>query len=181
MQVNISARHGNLSAETQEKIQEKVERLRRLFDRVTAIGVTTDLEHRDSPSVELKVSVEHNSDFVATASSSSVMAALDGAIHKIEQQLRKHKDKRRGHRSQALGRVESPEEAEQKASVAAGVVDDGGVPGQMEPLAELRDGPVGQGVRPILAELSPPVADHPVVGRRAFLELPVEIDALIVF
>ena len=112
MQVNISARHGNLSAETQEKIQEKVERLRRLFDRVTAIGVTTDLEHRDSPSVELKVSVEHNSDFVATANSSSVMAALDGAIHKIEQQLRKHKDKRRGHRSQALGRVESPEEAE---------------------------------------------------------------------
>jgi ribosome-associated translation inhibitor RaiA len=36
------------------------------------------------------------------------MAALDGVIHKIEQQLRKHKDKSRDRRSQGLGRVEVP-------------------------------------------------------------------------
>jgi putative sigma-54 modulation protein len=107
VQVNISARHGSLSAETQEKIREKTEKLRRLFDRITAIAVTADLEHRDSPSVEMTVSVEHNSEFVATADASSLMAALDLAIHKVEQQLRKHKDKRRGHRSQPLGRAES--------------------------------------------------------------------------
>jgi putative sigma-54 modulation protein len=112
VQVNISARHGNLSVETQDKIREKVERLRRLFDRVSAISVTADLEHRETPSVELQVSVEHNSDFVAAADSSNVMAALDGAIHKIEQQLRKHKEKRRGHRTQSLGRAETTTEAE---------------------------------------------------------------------
>ncbi len=112
MQVRISARHGHLSAETQEKITEKVEKLRRLFDRVTAIEVTADLEHVESPSVELRVSVEHTDNFVATASSTSVMAALDGVIHKLEQQLRKHKDKIRDRRSQALGRVEPPESAE---------------------------------------------------------------------
>lgn len=109
MQVNISARHGHLSADTQAKIGEKVEKLRRIFDRVTAIQVTADLEHRDAPSVELRLSAEHTSDFVATESSSTVMAALDGAIHKIEQQLRKHKEKRREHRSQGLGRAEAPQ------------------------------------------------------------------------
>ena len=49
MQVKISARHGHLSSETQDKITEKVEKLKRLFDRVTAIEVTADLEHRESP------------------------------------------------------------------------------------------------------------------------------------
>lgn len=97
MQVKISARHGHLSSETQGKITEKVEKLKRLFDRVTAIEVTADLEHRESPSVELRVSVERTDDFVAADTASSVTAALDTTIHKLEQQLRKHKDKRRDH------------------------------------------------------------------------------------
>jgi putative sigma-54 modulation protein len=108
VQVNISTRHGNLSAETQEKIKEKVEKLRRLFDRVTAIHVTANLEHREAPSLEIRVGVEHAEDFVAAETAASLAAALDGAIHKLEQQLRKYKDKRRDRRSQSLGRVEPP-------------------------------------------------------------------------
>jgi putative sigma-54 modulation protein len=109
VQINISARHGHLSAETQDKIREKLEKLRRLSDRVSAIEATVDLEHVESPSIELRLSVERNDDFIAAEASTSVMAALDGAIHKIEQQLRKHKDKRRDRRSQSLGRVEVPD------------------------------------------------------------------------
>ena len=97
MQVKISARHGHLSSDTQSKISDKVEKLRRLFDRVTSIEVTADLEHRESPSVELRVSVERTDDFVAADTAPSVIAALDVTIHKLEQQLRKHKDKRRDH------------------------------------------------------------------------------------
>jgi putative sigma-54 modulation protein len=108
VQINISARHGQLSVETQEKIREKVEKLRRLYDRVAAIEVTANLEHRETPTVELRLSVEHNDSFIAADSSTNVMGALDGAIHKAEQQLRKHKDRRRDRRSQGLGRVEVP-------------------------------------------------------------------------
>jgi putative sigma-54 modulation protein len=115
VQVNISARHGHLSGDTQDKIAEKAEKLRRLFDRVMAIEVIVDLEHRETPSVELRVSAEHVDDFVAIETSSGIMAALDGAIRKAEQQLRKHKERRRDHRSQPLGRFEPREgpEAEQ--------------------------------------------------------------------
>jgi ribosome-associated translation inhibitor RaiA len=35
------------------------------------------------------------------------LAALDSAIHKLEQQLRKHKDRRRGHRSRGAKSVEA--------------------------------------------------------------------------
>jgi putative sigma-54 modulation protein len=112
VQVKISARHGHLSSETQAKITDKVEKLRRLFDRVTAIEVTADLEHRESPSVELRVSVERTDDLVAADTASSVIAALDATIHKLEQQLRKHKDKRRGHRARGAKNVEAGELAE---------------------------------------------------------------------
>ena len=47
-------------------ITEKVEKLNRYFDRLTAIQVTVDLEHRENPTVELKVSVEHSEALVAT-------------------------------------------------------------------------------------------------------------------
>jgi putative sigma-54 modulation protein len=110
VQINISARHGHLSAETQDKIRDKLEKLRRLYDRISAIAATVDLENPESRRVELRVSVERNDDFVSSESAASVMAALDGATHKIEQQLRKHKDKRRDRRSQGLGRVELPED-----------------------------------------------------------------------
>lgn len=112
MQVKISARHGHLSSETQDKITEKVEKLKRLFDRVTSIEVTADLEHRESPSVELRVSVERTEDFVAMDSASSVIVALDATIHKVEQQLRKHKDKRREHRSLGVKNIEANEPAD---------------------------------------------------------------------
>ena len=49
MQIKISARHGHLSDETQAKIKEKLEKLPRFYDRLTAIDVTVDLEHREAP------------------------------------------------------------------------------------------------------------------------------------
>ena len=54
MQISISTRHGDLSAGTREKISEKVQKLSRLFDRLTAINVTADLEDR-CDSVECEV------------------------------------------------------------------------------------------------------------------------------
>ena len=112
MQINISTRHGQLSPDTRETITEKVKKLSRLFERLTAVEITIDLEHADSPGVELRVSAERREDFVATAGSSSMMAALDGAVHKLEQQLRKHKEKLKGHRTPGHRHLEVPAEPE---------------------------------------------------------------------
>ena len=112
MQTNISARHGHLSPSTQERIQEKVEKLSRYFDRLTAIQVTVDLEHRENPTVELKVSVKHSEGLVATDQSGDVMSSLDGALHKIEQQIRRHKEKRTERRRPPLKHLEVPAETD---------------------------------------------------------------------
>jgi putative sigma-54 modulation protein len=113
VQVNISARHGHLSPATQQKVIEKVEKLNRYFDRVSAINVTVDLEyrenHHDAIKVEVQVSAEHREDFVASETADELFAALDGAVHKVEQQIRKHKEKTiDGHRQPGRKNFESP-------------------------------------------------------------------------
>ena len=92
MQIKISARHGHLSDETQAKIREKLEKLPRYYDRLSSIDVTVDLEHRDSPDIDLRVSAEHKHDFVAVCRSVELMAGVDDVVKKMEQQLRKVQD-----------------------------------------------------------------------------------------
>ena len=109
MQVSISARHGHLSPTTQEKITEKIQKIKRFFDRVSAIEVTVDLEHRDTVGVEVRVSAEHTADFVASESAKELFVALDSVVHKLEQQLRKHKEKiQTGRRQAGRNQTEMP-------------------------------------------------------------------------
>lgn len=103
MQISISTRHGHLSTGTQDRITEKVEKLLRFNDRLTSTEVIVDLERVETASVEFRVSVEKAEDFLATDEHENLMAAVDSCLHKIEQQLRKHKEKVQGHRG-ATGR-----------------------------------------------------------------------------
>jgi putative sigma-54 modulation protein len=108
VQTTIAARHGELRAATQEKILSKVEGLRRFFDRMTAIAVTVDLEHQDRPSVEIRVRAEHHDEFVAIAEAENLLAALDGAVDKLENQLRRFKERLKEHRATGHKHVEPP-------------------------------------------------------------------------
>jgi len=99
MQVRVSVRHGSLQPGDQQLIEDKVEKLRRLFDKVNSIEVVVDMEHMDHPSVELMVSAEHATDCVATAEATTVLGAIDLVIPKVEQQLRRTKEKMTGHRA----------------------------------------------------------------------------------
>lgn len=116
MQISISTRHGHLSTGTQESIRSKVEKLLRFNDRLSATEVTVDLARVETPHVEFRVSVEKAEDFVATDEHENLMAAVDSCMHKIEQQLRKHKEKTVGHRGvvgrRAFADEVSPTEAE---------------------------------------------------------------------
>ena len=104
VQINVSARHGQLSAATQSKIASKVSRLKRYFNRLTALNVMVDLENRDLPAVEIVASAEHFHDLVSREHSGQLWRSVDGAVQKLEQQLRKHKEKVLDHKHAADGR-----------------------------------------------------------------------------
>lgn len=99
MEIKINAKHGDLSESAYDMMKSKVEKLPRFFDRTTGIRVVADLSNAESPTVEIIVSAEETNDFFASDSGSNVIVALDNTISKIEQQLRKHKDKLTGHRN----------------------------------------------------------------------------------
>lgn len=117
MQVNVSARHGSLQPGDQELIEEKTIKLRRLYDRINAIEVTIDLKQLDKPSVEIQVSAEHADDMVAHAEATTVIAALDNAIPKVEQQLRKLKARKTDHRTAAHKHIEPVEADDEEATL----------------------------------------------------------------
>ena len=110
MQIQISARHGSLDDSMRTRIEEKAQKLNRFFERLTSIQITVDLAHLESPEVEVRATAEHHDDFVGTESASNIQAAMDGALHKVEVQLKKHKEKLTGHRAASSKHYEAPEE-----------------------------------------------------------------------
>ncbi|MDA8564283.1 ribosome-associated translation inhibitor RaiA [Mariniblastus sp.] len=100
VEILFTARHGVVSESAQETIKNKVAKLPRFFDRLTEIQVVADLMHVDSPKVEIIASAEHANDFFASDTGTNVVKALDSAMAKMEQQLKKHKEKLTAHRHQ---------------------------------------------------------------------------------
>jgi putative sigma-54 modulation protein len=100
VQIKISARHGHLTEATQQFIQDKAEKLLHIFERLTMIEVTVDLQ-KDVKEVEFRVQAEHKHDFVAKAEANEVLGAVDLVLHKLEMQLRRYKEKIQDHRRDA--------------------------------------------------------------------------------
>jgi len=93
MQVNIATRHGEIGDAAKEKIVQKVEKLLRFFDRLTSIDVTVDLEKADEPNIEVAIKSERRNEFVASYKSNDMFGSLDQVVSKLEQQIKKHKEK----------------------------------------------------------------------------------------
>jgi ribosome hibernation promoting factor len=98
VQIKISARHGHLSEESRQFIEEKAQKLVRLFDRLTMIEVTVDLKDEVNKVVEFLINAEHKHDIVARESHPDVLAAVDLCLAKAEHQLRRYKEKIQDHR-----------------------------------------------------------------------------------
>jgi putative sigma-54 modulation protein len=67
------------------------------FDRLMMIEVTCEL-HDELKQVEILVSAEHKHDFVARESHKELLVAADAAVHKLEQQIRRYKQRIQDHR-----------------------------------------------------------------------------------
>jgi putative sigma-54 modulation protein len=97
VQVAITSRHGTLQPTTHDYVVQKAEKLLTYFDRVTAIQVTFDFANGKS-AVEILVDAEHKHNFVATDAADDAAVAFDAALHKMEHQIKKYKEKIQDHR-----------------------------------------------------------------------------------
>jgi len=97
VQIEISTRHGGLGSEQQRYLHDKAEKLLKYFARLMAIEVAVD-HGKHGWEVEILVSAEHKHDFVAREMGSTPEAAMDVCVHKIEQQLRRYKERVQHHK-----------------------------------------------------------------------------------
>lgn len=118
MQISVSTRHGHLSEATQEKLRAKAEKLVRIFDRLMSIEIVVDLKDAEKPKVDLQVSAEHKHDFVAHEQGENLLGALEAAIGKVEEQLRRYKER-------VQERHRNPEARRQEAPIVGGDDEDG--------------------------------------------------------
>lgn len=101
MHTEISCRHGHVSDATRSYIERKCEHIVTLFERVTEIEVIVDFEGGEENGrvlVEIQVDAEHKHDFVAKETGEDVGHTFDATLHKVEQQVRKYKEKIQDHR-----------------------------------------------------------------------------------
>jgi putative sigma-54 modulation protein len=99
VQIEISIRHGALDAGQHRYLHEKAEKLLKYFSRLMAIEVAVD-HVKHAWEIEILVSAEHKHDFVARESGATPEAAMDACVHKIEQQLRKYKERVQNHKGE---------------------------------------------------------------------------------
>ena len=97
MQVAITCKHGQLSANQQEYMTRKSEKLLTYFERVTAINVTVTYE-KGRVRTEILVDAEHKHNFVANDVGDELIPTFDVTLHKMEQQIKKYKEKIQDHR-----------------------------------------------------------------------------------
>ena len=97
MQIAITCRHGQLRNSVREHIEDKSEKLLTYFDRVAAIEVTVDFQG-DLVRVEILVDAQRKHDFVAVDEGENISQTFDRALHKMEHQIKKYKQKLQDHR-----------------------------------------------------------------------------------
>ncbi|MBK9119066.1 MAG: ribosome-associated translation inhibitor RaiA [Phycisphaerales bacterium] len=94
MQITVTGRHMSVPDDVKLYCEEKVGRLPRLLDRIQSVDVVID-GHEGLHTVEVIVHVAGSAPFVATAEDKDNFAALDLLMDKIEQQLRRYKERMR--------------------------------------------------------------------------------------
>ncbi|MEX0701039.1 MAG: ribosome-associated translation inhibitor RaiA [Planctomycetales bacterium] len=123
MQVAIACRHGSIRPDAEDYVRRKAEKLVTYFERVTAIQVTVDFA-KDRVSVEIVVDAEHRHNFVAEATGDDVPSTFDRALAKMEQQIRRHKERIQGHRRDRGAGEAVAGRSESEAAAAEDQIDD---------------------------------------------------------
>ena len=96
MHVEITSRHGTIKDDVRTYLYQKAEKLLTYFERITAINVTVSFDN-GTAKVEILVDAEHKHNFVAHESDEQVQVAFDKALHKMEQQIRRYKERIQNH------------------------------------------------------------------------------------
>ncbi len=96
MQINFTGHHVEVTPALKQFTNEKLDKLERHFDKITAIDIVFDVEKlRHIAEASIKIV---KGDLHARAEADDMYTAIDDLVNKLDRQLIKHKEKIRSHR-----------------------------------------------------------------------------------
>ena len=98
MNINISAVHFKTDQKLEEFINEKVDKLEKVYDNIVGADVTLKIENTETPenkTAEIRMKIRGN-DALASKTAKSFEEAIDLGVDALRKQLLKIKEKERG-------------------------------------------------------------------------------------
>jgi ribosomal subunit interface protein len=108
MNIQITTRHFNGSAELQENIRESIEKMNRFNDGIHSVHVILDAEKEHVRKAEIIFHVS-NKNICVHAEEENMHKAVDQALLKAERQLKKQKEIEKEHKAVSISEVVSSE------------------------------------------------------------------------
>jgi putative sigma-54 modulation protein len=106
MLFTITGKHIEITEAIRAHAKEKADKLPRFFNQISHVDVVVDSSNSKLTEVEVIVRAEHFPDVVACESGSDAYTCLDEAMHKMERQLKKIKEKQRDNKHTSAGQEE---------------------------------------------------------------------------
>jgi putative sigma-54 modulation protein len=91
----ITGKHVEVTEALRAHAQEKTSKLPKFYNSINQVEVIIDGGDGAKTSVEIIARGEHSNVFVVTESGDDAYACIDVAVHKLERQLRRKKEKQR--------------------------------------------------------------------------------------
>jgi putative sigma-54 modulation protein len=91
MKLQITTRHFEITPEFRAYAEERIRKLKRYFDQIIDVNVILTTEkHRHTAEIALHA---NGTNLVGTTETEDMRTSVDGAVSRLEAQLRKHKDR----------------------------------------------------------------------------------------
>jgi putative sigma-54 modulation protein len=103
MQISTTARHCELDTELRAFAQARLEKITRFARDIQEARLIVTAE-KSRHVAEITLRLDHH-ELVSREASPEMRTAIDGAVDRIEEQLRRHKDRRSDHKREPLGSV----------------------------------------------------------------------------
>ena len=118
MLFTISGRHLEITDAVRSYAEDKSSKLPRYYNSITSVEFVLEGNEGGNQAVEIIARGEHSNVFVATETGSDIYACIDIALHKLERQIRRKKEKQRNNKHIAgAAEHEAPvEEADEEMS-----------------------------------------------------------------
>ena len=98
MLFTISGKHIEITDAIREHAQDKAEKLPRYYNSINRVEIIVEGNEGGMPSVEVIARAEHGKVFLGKETGEDTYACIDVAVHKVERQIRRKKDKERNNK-----------------------------------------------------------------------------------